>query len=101
MVKMQIEKDNDDMIFVLWEGNDNQIVHYSRDKLVEGETIETDGEYEKKEKCLVGGYIAYFYQKKEESWLDWSDQNYHYHIFMKNINSSREELLKMSKSIYE
>lgn len=102
LVEVQSEKEGNDFVFVMWQGKDEEhIVHYGRNKVVEGMASTADAEYEKKEKCVVAGYETYFYQKDKESWIEWTDKDYLYQIFMKNMNNPKKELLKMSESIYK
>lgn len=102
LVEIQTEKEEDDFVFVMWQGEDEEhIANYGRNKIVKGMVTVSDAEYEQKEKCVVAGYEAYFYQKDKENWIEWSDDKYLYQIFMKNISNPKEELLKMSKSIYQ
>lgn len=102
LVQNSVEKPYDDDIYADWFSEDQKkAVQYSRYTIHEGTVISSDAEYLKKEKCRVGGYVAYYYQKEDENWISWEDKKYAYQIYLTGIKSPKEELLKMAESIYE
>lgn len=75
-------------------------VSYNRTAISKNTVAKTDADYTKKVKCEVGGYVAYYYQKEEENWISWDDENYNYMIQILGFEDSKTELLKIANSIY-
>lgn len=98
----QYDDSIDSVLYIDWFDDDQKrAVQYERIKITENTTIATDSEYTRKEKCEIGGYLAYYYQKDDENWIMWDDKEYNYQISIIGFSEPKAELIKIATSIYQ
>ena len=84
---------------VSWHKNDNQLIRYDRDLLLEGEPIVVDAENDEVRKVTVIGFSVEVYYDGETVGISWLDDKYMYTI--DSFDIEEDELMKMMKSNYE
>lgn len=102
LIQEKIDDSNPKTLYVDWISRDQKkAVQYMRIKLNADLTITSDGEYTEKEECEIGGFVAYYYVKRDENWISWEDSEYRYEIYIVGINNPKGELMKIANSIYQ
>lgn len=93
-------QEEDIFLYVDWVRNEKCGVQYLRTRISNDLSVASDAEYTEKRKVDIAGYVAYFYKKGNERWLDWDDEKYTYQLFAIGLRKPEEELVKMAESIY-
>jgi hypothetical protein len=102
LVRNQLDDSSKSALYADWFSTDRKrVLQYQRTQLSGDIIIASDGEYTKKEKCEIGGYTAYYYQKNDENWISWDDNQYNYGIYVIGIDNPKDELIKIANSIYK
>ena len=71
--------------------------------IIKNASIATDGEYSKKRKTTVYGFIAFYYEKEKNNscWIQWDDNIYHHMIVTTNQKYSKKMLKRIAESLYK